>query len=135
MSWYLTAIVFSKYRLTNAIYQSDKSCFSRVGVNYQYDWEVTFRDAQRLQLFRQRLRRSLLVLDSTLAIGEGLQAHYLELKGDLGSRIEAFGKLQAHLAELKIHKRSIEDLLLQTGDISNLVSKFPEKFQYLGKFH
>lgn len=62
-----------------------------------------------------------MALDSTLSICNGIEAHYLELNGAHESSKDAYGKLKDHSTDLMGHKRTIEDLLLQTEDISNLV--------------
>ncbi len=105
--------------------KDEKACFSRVGKQFQHDYAVTFEDSQRVQNLREKLLRTIVVLDAHLEVANGCEMHCRTLAssmlGPMGLNLSS--ELDAHSAQLRTHRRNVANILERSRGILDLVSQ------------
>ncbi|KAL8661436.1 MAG: hypothetical protein Q9202_005618 [Teloschistes flavicans] len=105
-----------------------KACFSRVGRPHEHDYVVSFDDSQRVQNVRERLLRTLNVLDAQLEVTEGCMAYCRASSGGIHNFDEAdlLLELGAHSAQLRTHRRNVDAILDRSQGTVELLFKILE---------
>jgi hypothetical protein len=103
--------------------QDDKACFSRVGIKKAYDYSLTFADMQKLQLLRQKILRTLSVLDACLAVAKGCErlCQRLDALKVTTANEMIFAGLMAYEDEINRHRRGLTTLLDYSSGTATLV--------------
>ncbi len=105
--------------------KDEKACFSRVGKKFQHDYVVTFEDSQRVQNLREKLLRTIVVLDAHLEVANGCEIHCRTLTstslGPMGLSI--LSEIDAHSAQLRTHRRNVVNILERSRGTLDLVSQ------------
>lgn len=107
----------------------NKACFSRMGIRKQHDYNVTFKDTQKLQLIRQRLYRAQTVLDSQMIILEKLSSLALRLTENNGAKVlrsTISSTFDTYASQISIHRNEIERMLRYSQGTSELLSRILE---------
>ncbi len=105
--------------------KDEKACFSRVGKQFQHDYAVTFEDCQRVQNLREKLLRTIVVLDAHLEVANGCEMHCRTLAssklGPMGLNLSS--ELDSHSAQLRTHRRNVANILERSKGTLDLVSQ------------
>lgn len=105
--------------------KDEKACYSRVGKHFQHDYAVTFEDSQRVQNLREKLLRTIVVLDAQLEVANGFEMHCRTLDSSkLGPMwLNLSSELDAHSAHLRAHRRNVANMLERSRGTLDLVSQ------------
>ena len=105
--------------------KDEKACFSRVGKQFQHDYAGTFEDSQRVQNLREKLLRTIVVLDTHLEVVNGCEIHCQSLVstrlGPVGLNMSS--EIDAHSAQLRTHRRNVANILERSRGTLDLVSQ------------
>jgi Mg2+ and Co2+ transporter CorA len=101
--------------------QNDKALFSRVGRPSKFDYSITFKETQEMQLLRQRLLKTRTIIETNLRTTESLRSIFEKLTPPQCSSLSPSNKASKHqglISELvnlihryKSHRSSILRLL------------------------
>lgn len=94
-----------------------------VGSPCKFDYVITFRDAQRLELIRRRLLKAALILRSNADVGVSLKGHIENLShtmecGDISTSLQV---LDQYVRFLNEHARVVDFLLERLAGTNKLV--------------
>lgn len=103
--------------------QDDKALYSRVGSSRKFDFLVTFRDVQNLEIVRRKFLKALLVLNSNGDVGKCWMDRFTKFgrsvdEFDLGETLEI---MQGYVLDLERHARVVESLLTRLDGTRKLV--------------
>lgn len=112
------------FRITDDVKKDEKACFSRVDIDYDQDYALTFSDCQDLQLLRQKLHRTSSVLDACLDVANGCADHCTLLTNmklvDFSGRM--LSELEYYKRQLIRHRHTISRISQQAAEAGHLVS-------------
>ena len=110
--------------LAECLVEDEKECFTRFGRDFRHDYSVTFADNQRVQKIRERLLRTIVILDANVEVANGCELHCIALDdrniGVPGQHLVS--ELQAYSAELRSHRWIVGALLERSQGTLSLVS-------------
>jgi hypothetical protein len=111
-------------------YKDEKACFSRVGIEYDHDYKLTFSDCQNLQLLRQKLLRASSVLDACLDVTSGCADHCIRLTNMklVDSSGRGLSEIEYYKRQLMQHRHTISRITLQAEGAGHLVSDLSSAF-------
>lgn len=111
-------------QLTTPTHKDEKACFSRVGIDYDQDFALTFSDCQNLQLLRQKLLRTASVLDACLDVTSGCADHCIRLTNMklVDSSGRGLSEIEYYKRQLLQHRRTIGRITQQAAGAGRLVS-------------
>jgi len=91
----------------------EKACFSQVGRKHKYDYSVTFADSQKLQLLRQKLLRTISILDSCLGVVKGCQTCCVESDSlnPTFSSTAIYAEFQTYAEQIRYHRANATSIL------------------------
>jgi hypothetical protein len=104
--------------------QNEKASFARVEKIYPGDYDVSFKDAQKVQKFRQKLFRTRTILDGSLQIVNLFRNHCNELSrcGLLEDAASLFRELEDMTASLTYQNVVVAGLIAHSSGTAALVS-------------
>lgn len=113
--------------------QEDKALVSWVGVNYEDDFTITFRDAQNLQYLRKQIFRCRPILDASLTLATQLHRNCTRMLREETASLEYhLGHLEACTMQLGNYKGSLDWLLHFSDALLNIVCTLNTKILLLG---
>lgn len=106
----------------------DKALYSRVGSSRKFDFLVTFRDVQNLEIVRRKFLKALLVLNSNGDVGKCWMDRFTKFgrsvdEFDLGETLEI---MQGYVLDLERHARVVESLLTRLDGTRKLLFQILE---------
>jgi hypothetical protein len=111
-------------------HKDEKACFSRVGVDYDQDYALTFSDCQNLQLLKQKLLRTSSVLDACLDVASGCANHCIWLTDMklVDSSGRELSEVEYYKRQLTQHRHTIGRFTQQAAEAGHLVSDISSAF-------
>lgn len=120
-------------------HKAEKACFSRVGIDYDQDFVITFSDCQNLQLLRQKLLRTASILEACLDVTSGCADHCIRLTSmnfvDSSDRV--LSEIEYYKRQLLQHRHTVGRITQQAAEAGRLVSDSSSTFltSYLISFN
>jgi hypothetical protein len=122
MRWYESHLAPFLYQLILKA-QDEKVLNSRVGVTTSFDYSITFRDAQNLELIRRKLVKARWILKSNALVGRLFKGDVTELREKVASSnlVDVLSVIQKYVLSLERHQSVVESLIDRLSGTSKLV--------------
>ncbi|PMD19759.1 hypothetical protein NA56DRAFT_705470 [Hyaloscypha hepaticicola] len=103
----------------------EKACFSRINGRSSNDFPVSLQDSQNLQLLRQKLLRTSVVLVSCLEVVKGCRLHYRKLVTlkVIDEDEQLLTEIEVYIKQIQRHSIDINRILEYSLGTSQLLSK------------